>query len=108
MRKLDDLIVSTINTVIPTDSFHPDGKQACQDLYSQLQDGNQKREKTIKDCISATANKVKKLKEDRESDTDNYKISKSLRFEQTKVCYLLLLCFFAIHASTLYSYACCK
>lgn len=86
MRKLDDIIVSTINTVIPTDSFHPDGKKACEDLYNQLQDGNQKREKSIKDCISTTANKVKKLKEQRESDTNNTQISKSLRFEQTKVC----------------------
>lgn len=97
MRKLDDLIVSTINTVIPTDSFHPDGKAACQDLYNQLQDGNQKREKTIKDCISATANKVKQLKAERETDAENHIISKSLRFEQTKVNYIynsVILCIY--------------
>lgn len=85
MRKFDDLIVNTINTVIPTDSFHPNGEQACKELYEQLQDGNNKREKTIKDCIAVTSDTVKQLKEKRESDSANTQISKSLRSEQTKV-----------------------
>lgn len=85
MRKLDDLIVNTINTVIPTDSFHPNGEQSCKELYEQLQDGNNKRENAIKDCIAAASNTVKQLKEKRESDSGNTQISKSLRSEQTKV-----------------------
>lgn len=88
MRKLDDLIVSTINTALPTDSFHPNGEAACKDLYQQLDDGNKKREKKIKDCILVTTDKVKKLKEEREKNSENRDISKALRAEQTKVNYL--------------------
>lgn len=95
MRKLDDLIVNTINTVIPTDSFHPNGETACKELYEQLQDGNNKREKTIKDCIAVTSNTVKQLKEKRESDSGNTQISKSLRSEQTKVKFIKKLFFYA-------------
>lgn len=85
MRKLDDLIVSTINTVLPTDSFHPNGEAACKDLYQQLDDGNKKREKTIRDCILVATERVKKLKEEREKNSDNVGLSKALRSEQTKV-----------------------
>lgn len=87
MRKLDDLIVSTLNTVLPTDSFHPNGEAACKDLHDQLQQGNTNREKTIKDCIHVTTERVKKLKEERESDSENKQVSKLLRSEQTKVGY---------------------
>lgn len=85
MRKVDDIIVNTINTVIPTDSFHPNGEAACKELHEQLQDGNRKRENTIRDCIAVTSIKVKTLKEQRDHDTDPH-ISKILRSEQTKVC----------------------
>lgn len=91
MRKLDDIIVSTINTVLPTDSFHPNGEAACKDLYQQLNDGNKKREKSIKDCISVATERVKNLKEEREKNSNIYnnnnnkEISKTLRSEQTKV-----------------------
>lgn len=85
MRKLDDLIVSTINTVLPTDSFHPNGEAACKDLYEQLNDGNKKREKTIKDCISVATERVKTLKEERGKNSENREVSKALRAEQTKV-----------------------
>lgn len=84
MRKADDLIVNTLNAVIPTDSFHPDGTKSCKELYTQLQDGNMNREKTIKKCITVTAEKVKKLKELREQSQD-ISLSKTLRSEQTKV-----------------------
>lgn len=92
MRKVDDLIVNTINTVLPTDSFHPNGEAACKDLYNQLDDGNKKREQTIKDCISVTTDKVKKLKEEREKNVDDKNVSKALRAEQTKVSNLFTVC----------------
>ncbi|KAK9879315.1 hypothetical protein WA026_004168 [Henosepilachna vigintioctopunctata] len=85
MRKNDDIIVNTLNAVIPTDSFHPDGTKACKELYEQLQVGNSKREETIKKCITTTAERIKKLKENREERTEDVKLSKVLRSEQTKL-----------------------
>lgn len=85
MRKTDDLIVNTINTVVLTDSFHPDAVAACKNLHENLEDGNLKRQKLIKNCITITTDNVKKLKEQREVNMDNIKISKNLRAEQTKV-----------------------
>ncbi|XP_044760742.1 protein MIX23 [Coccinella septempunctata] len=84
MRKTDDIIVNTLNSVIPTDSFHPDGTKSCKELYAQLQEGNSKRESTIKKCITVTAERVKKLRELREQSPD-ISLSKTLRSEQTKL-----------------------
>lgn len=91
MRKTDDLIVNTINTVVPTDSFHPDAVAACKNLHENLEDGNLKRQRLIKNCITITTDKVKQLKEEREANMDDYKVSKNLRAEQTKVRSLLPL-----------------
>lgn len=92
MRKVDDLIINTINSVIPTDSFHADGATACKDLHSQLTDGNNKRKSVIKNCITVSVQKVKELREKREADKDNSSaLSKALRSEQTKVTLVLLL-----------------
>lgn len=85
MRKVDDLIISTLNTAIPTDSFHPDGESSCRDLHKKLDEGNNQRTNVIKNCITMTANRVKVLKEKRDTNTDDMSISKALRSEQTKV-----------------------
>lgn len=85
MRKVEDIIINTINTVIPTDSFHADAVKGCKDLYKQLEDGNVKRENFIKKCINVSAERVKKLKEQRDADISNILVSKNLRAEQTKV-----------------------
>ncbi|KAJ8917124.1 hypothetical protein NQ315_012614 [Exocentrus adspersus] len=85
MRKTDDIIVNTINSVIPTDSFHPDSLAACKNLHEQLDEGNIKREKHIKNCISFTADKVKRLREQREANADDFLLKKELRAEQTKL-----------------------
>lgn len=92
MRKTDDIIVSTINTAVPTDSFHPDAVAACKNLYENLEDGNIKRRNLIRNCISITTDHVKRLKEQRETNLDDIKISKNLRAEQTKVLRLKLYC----------------
>ncbi|XP_045461441.1 protein MIX23 [Harmonia axyridis] len=84
MRKFDDIIVNTLNSVIPTDSFHPNGEKSCKELYAQLQEGSIKRESTIKNCITITADKVRKLKNQREH-SDDISLSKTLRAEQTKL-----------------------
>lgn len=86
MRKSDDIIVNTINSKIPTDSFHPDASQACKSIYEQIQQGHDKRENFIKNCISFTSGNIKRLKNEREVKADDHQISKSLRAEQTKVC----------------------
>lgn len=85
MRKNDDIIVSTINTAVPTDSFHPDAVAACKNLHETLENGNIKRQNFIRNCISVTTDHVKRLKEQREANLDDIKISKDLRAEQTKV-----------------------
>lgn len=87
MRRIDDLIISTINTVIPTDSFHPDARRACVDLQQQIESGNNKREAAIKNCITISADRVKSLKGQRESNLSDIQLSKDLRAEQTKVKY---------------------
>jgi len=85
MRKTDDLIISTLNTTIPTDSFHPDGSKACKDLQNQLDEVKEKRENIIKKCITITADRVKKLKEQKASDLNDIQLTKNLRAEQTKL-----------------------
>ncbi|EEZ98190.1 protein MIX23 [Tribolium castaneum] len=85
MRKIDDLIISTLNTAIPTDSFHPDGESACKDLHKKLEEGNSQRTNVIKNCITVTANRVKELREKRDTNAEDISLSKALRSEQTKL-----------------------
>lgn len=91
MRKADDIIISTINTVVPTDSFHTDAVAACKSLHERLGDGNIKRETFIKKCIGLTTERVKTLKDQRNANLDDIKLSKELRSEQTKVKSWLLV-----------------
>lgn len=85
MRKIDDIIINTLNAAIPTDSFHPDGDSACRDLYNKLGKGNFERSNAIKNCITVAANRVKNLKEQRKSSSEDINLSKVLRSEQTMV-----------------------
>jgi hypothetical protein len=85
MRKVDDFIINTLNTTIPTDSFHPNGESACKDLHMKLGEGNTKRSEAIKKCITVSASRVKQLKEQREANLEDISLSKALRSEQTKL-----------------------
>lgn len=85
MRKTDDIIVSTINSVIPTNSFHADETAACKSVYEQIQQGHEKRDNYIKNCISVTSGNLQRLKNERESKSELHPMSKLLRAEQTKV-----------------------
>ncbi|XP_019874035.2 protein MIX23 [Aethina tumida] len=85
LRKPEDIIVSTINDVIPTNSFHKDEENACKDLHAQLKEGHEKRDNLIKNCILVTTDRVKKLKEERELKTDDIQVNKLLKQEQTKL-----------------------
>lgn len=85
MRKVDDIIINTLNAAIPTHSFHPDASKSCKELQGQIQEVNVQREQAIKKCITVSADRVKKLREQRETDLGDISISKSLRAEQTKL-----------------------
>lgn len=85
MRRLDDIIVNTLNVVVPTTSFKAEPTAACKDLYQQLQEGNDNRKNSIKQCISLTADRLKQLKEQRDEHDSNAHAKKALRAEQTKV-----------------------
>ncbi|KAL1506130.1 hypothetical protein ABEB36_005552 [Hypothenemus hampei] len=85
MRKADDIIVNTINSVIPTDSFHTDHSESCKSIFQQIKQGHDNRENYIKNCITYTTSNIKKLKNERESKADDFNITKSLKSEQTKL-----------------------
>ncbi|KAL4707607.1 hypothetical protein ACJJTC_002973 [Scirpophaga incertulas] len=87
MRILDDKIVYSLNTSIPTESFQSkiDASAACQDLYVQIQKGHSDRENIIKNCIVATAESVKKLKLAKEERPNDFDILKNLKGEQKKL-----------------------
>lgn len=87
MRILDDKIVYTLNTSLPTESFQSkvNATTACQDLYSQIQTGHTEREKVIKHCITVTAEAVKNLKAAKEQKSDDFEVLKNLKSEQRKV-----------------------
>ncbi|CAH0553163.1 unnamed protein product [Brassicogethes aeneus] len=85
LRKPDDIIVNTINSVVPTDSFRKDEVTACKGLYDRLEEGYKIRDNLIKNCISVTTEQVKKLKEVKEAGNDDIQLTKHLKQEQTKL-----------------------
>lgn len=87
MRDVDDKIVYTLNTSIPTESFKgqlsASGK--CTDLYGKLNSIHDSRNKLIKNCINTTANRVKDLKVKKEDNPDDISLYKNFKSEQRKV-----------------------
>ncbi|KAK2585334.1 hypothetical protein KPH14_010015 [Odynerus spinipes] len=85
MRQLDDKIIYMLNTSIPTESFrgqvNPISK--CQELFEEVQNGHIQREKAINKCLVSTKEKVKQLKQQRETQGDDPILIKNLRKEQT-------------------------
>ncbi|CAL1300551.1 unnamed protein product [Larinioides sclopetarius] len=86
MRKIDDNIVHTLNTTIPTASFadKASATNQCKDLYKQLLQSYEKRESVIKSCIGEADKEVRGLKDKRVNDPDNFELLKQLRKVQTK------------------------
>uniref|UniRef100_A0A2L2Y058 Protein MIX23 n=1 Tax=Parasteatoda tepidariorum TaxID=114398 RepID=A0A2L2Y058_PARTP len=86
MRKIDDNIVHSLNTTIPTASFAEKDKATdqCKDLYSQLLQSYEKREKAIKNCVDLKSKHVQSLKDKRTQDNDNFELLKDLRKAQTQ------------------------
>ncbi|XP_045765503.1 protein MIX23 [Maniola jurtina] len=87
MRVLDDKIVYTLNTSLPTESFKSkiDPTLVCQDLFHQIEKGHSERENVIKNCIMSTAESVKKLKAAKESTPDDIDVLRNLKSEQRKL-----------------------
>lgn len=87
MRILDDKIVYTLNTSLPTESFQNkiNPTAACQELYEQIKKGHSERENVIKNCIIVTADTVKNLKAAKEQKPDDIDVLKNLKTEQRKV-----------------------
>lgn len=85
-RKIDDNIVHMLNTTIPSESFiaRPNTtppKQQCKNLWNQLVDTYGQREATIKHCIHQMSERVRLLKQQRETE-DSHETNKQLKKEQ--------------------------
>lgn len=100
MRDLDDKIIYTLNANLPTESFRSqrEPSSACKELFGQLQQNFDKREKAIQKCISFTRDKVIDLKKKKEINSDDINTIKALRKEQSKVpfffyCQKFFFCF---------------
>ncbi|KAJ8413169.1 hypothetical protein AAFF_G00091650 [Aldrovandia affinis] len=87
MRTIDDRIVHSLNTTVPTTSFKGkvDATQTCKELYESLMEAHRSRERAIKTCIAQTSGMVGQLRQERARDTDNLALIKQLRKEQTKL-----------------------
>lgn len=87
MREVDDKIIYALNSSVPTESFKGlvDGTSKCKDLHNQLQISYRQRDTAIRDCILLSANEVKRLKEERESNTNDIALNKLFKSEQRKV-----------------------
>ncbi|XP_076296256.1 coiled-coil domain-containing 58 isoform X1 [Lasioglossum baleicum] len=85
MRQIDDKIIYMLNTTIPTESFktQTDPAATCKDLYEQIHTVHAKREQAISKCLNATKEKVKKLKDQRDSGDNTPQLLKTLRKEQS-------------------------
>ncbi|XP_032360176.1 protein MIX23 isoform X2 [Etheostoma spectabile] len=87
MRTIDDRIVHSLNTTVPTVSFSGkvDATQTCKQLYESMMEAHMTRDKAIKSCIAQTSEVVGQLREERAKDSENLALLKQLRKEQTKL-----------------------
>lgn len=87
MREVDDKIIYALNTTIPTESFKGQisASNTCQTLYNRLNEAHKQREGCIKKCIKVTADRVKELKVERDTNGNDINIDKSFKAEQRKV-----------------------
>lgn len=84
-RLVDDRIMNTLNSSLPTISFPADRTAKCADLYQQLSKEYDKREKAIKSCVGVLSQKVNALRKEREENMDDFDLMRKLRKEQTKL-----------------------
>ncbi|XP_061177309.1 protein MIX23-like [Saccostrea echinata] len=84
-RLVDDRIINTLNSSLPTISFPADRTTKCESLYKELSKEYEKRETAIKSCVALLSKKVEILRKERENNMDDYELTKNLRKEQTKL-----------------------
>ncbi|KAK1885387.1 Coiled-coil domain containing protein 58 [Dissostichus eleginoides] len=87
MRNIDDRIVHSLNTTVPTVSFSGkvDASETCKQLYETMMEAHLTRDKAIKSCIAQTSEVMGHLREERAKDSDNMTLLRQLRKEQTKL-----------------------
>ncbi|XP_071063038.1 protein MIX23 isoform X2 [Pseudochaenichthys georgianus] len=87
MRNIDDRIVHSLNTTVPTVSFSGkvDASETCKQLYETMMEAHLTRDKAIKSCIAQTSEVMGQLREERAKDSDNLVLLRQLRKEQTKL-----------------------
>ncbi|CAL8234827.1 unnamed protein product [Boreogadus saida] len=87
IRTIDDRIVHSLNTSVPTVSFsgRVDATQTCEKLYQTMMEAHLSRDKAIKACLAQTSEAMGHLREERTKDADNLAVLKQLRKEQTKL-----------------------
>ncbi|KAK5897862.1 hypothetical protein CgunFtcFv8_015328 [Champsocephalus gunnari] len=86
MRNIDDRIVHSLNTTVPTVSFSGkvDASETCKQLYETMMEAHLTRDKAIKSCIAQTSEVMGQLREERAKDSDSLVLLRQLRKEQTK------------------------
>ena len=87
MRELDDKLIYSLNTSIPTESFkgQSNAEGTCKSLYGQLRATHEERENAIRECILISADNLKKLKNERDNKQDSVILDKKFKSEQRKV-----------------------
>lgn len=87
MRMLDDAIIYTLNTKLPTESFREgkDSQATCRELFTQLENNYKVREEGFNRCLQYSRVRVADLKKKREQEENSPTVLKELRKEQTKV-----------------------
>ncbi|XP_061391708.1 protein MIX23 [Musca vetustissima] len=87
MRDIDDKIIYTLNSSLPTESFkgQVNSEQTCRDLYDKLKVGHKQREEAIRGCIMVSADTLKTLREQREANPDDVDVNKKFKSEQRKL-----------------------
>lgn len=85
MRLLDDKIIYTLNTTIPTESFkgQVDSSAQCKDLFQQITSIHSQREQAIMKCLNIAKERVMQLKNMRDNGDEKPTLIKNLRHEQT-------------------------
>ncbi|XP_050026438.1 protein MIX23 [Dermacentor andersoni] len=86
-RRIDDNIISSLNTTLPTESFAAecDPTGLCKKLYQELLNAYAQRDKAIKGCLQQSKDKLDHLQELRAAKGDEPATLRQLRKEQSKI-----------------------
>ncbi|XP_043492514.1 protein MIX23 isoform X1 [Polistes fuscatus] len=87
MRQFDDKIIYKLNETIPTESFKGQVNLSlkCERLFEEVQNSHMQRESAINKCLVAAKERVKYLKNQKDSHGDDPIFIKNLRKEQTNL-----------------------